>query len=116
MSALAGAPGNRRGQVLAAASASVGSSPIWDSRATSRGMEPVTSVPASTGGRPRDRVRAAGAERRGQDETREMTFLSMAPARCALRQAVAERGDDLAFPAGSGRPGPRLAAGRERWG
>ena len=29
-----------------------------------------------------------------------MTFLSMAPARCALRQAVAERGDDLAFPRG----------------
>ena len=40
MSAVAGAPRNRRGQVLAAASASAGSRPIWDRRATSPGNGP----------------------------------------------------------------------------
>src|SRR5215831_8363256 len=50
MSATAGlASRNRRGQTLAAASACSGGSPIRDSSATSRGSEPVTSVPASTG-------------------------------------------------------------------
>jgi hypothetical protein len=100
MSALAGAPRNRRGQVLAG-------------RQRVGGLEPHLGQQGHLSG---DRTGDVGARqhRRSppgpctgcwgrtarQDETRKMTFLSMAPARCALRQAVAERGDDLAFPRG----------------